>query len=167
MPDSADEGPAPFDEPLRDPPMDFLLPVPAVFAVLACHWMGLFIIRVSFTASLGRLGPRSAWGQDLSLGIVILMLVAWLFVDVAVAAAILMLTDGDLSYGRAFLFAIACFTTLGATAPDRTDFWALAGPLIAMCGIFIFGWTTSFLIDCTHAIREVRHASGRPERAKH
>lgn len=141
--------------------MDFLLPVPAVFAVLACHWMGLFVIRVAFTASLARLGPRSAWGQDLSLGIVILMLVAWLFVDVALSAAILTLTEGSLTFGEAFLFAIACFTTLGATAPARTDYWALAGPLIAMCGIFIFGWTTSFLIDCTHAVREVRRATRR------
>jgi len=147
--------------------MDFLLPVPAVFAVLACHWMGLFIIRVSFTASLGRLGPRSAWGQDLSLGIVILLLVAWLFVDVALCAAILALTQDGLRFGEAFLFAIACFTTLGASAPARTDFWALAGPLIAMCGIFIFGWTTSFLIDCTHAVREMRHVSRRQDGAKH
>jgi hypothetical protein len=141
--------------------MALLLSVPSVFAVLACHWLGLVLIRPAFAASLRRFGPHGAWGEDLSLAVVIVMLVAWLFVDVALCAVILMARDGSIGFDQSFLFAIANFTTVGASAPGGSEFWGLAGPLVAMCGIFIFGWTTSFLVDCSHAVREFRQTLGR------
>jgi hypothetical protein len=137
--------------------MKILLPIASVFAVLACHWFGLLIIRPTFQATLSRLGRKGAWGEDLSLAVAILMLIIWLFLDVALCAAIIGAIDGGVGFPSAFLFAIASFTTVGSAPPTESDFWSLAGPLTAMSGIFIFGWTTSYLVEFVHAIRDFRN----------
>ena len=139
--------------------MTIVLAISSVFSVLACHWLGLLVIRPVFQAILSRLGPHGRWGQDVSLAVAILMLVSWLFLDVALCAALVRYHAGGGSFAQAFLFAIASFTTVGAETSDRGGLWSLAGPLIAMCGIFIFGWTTSFLVECSHAIRDVGAAN--------
>lgn len=142
--------------------MTVFFPILAVFAVLACHWLGLLVIRALFMAVLSRLGPKGAWGEDLSFGVAIFALIAWLFLDVAFCALILSWLNADIGFINGFLFAIANFTTVGAASPTSSPFWSLAGPLIAMCGIFIFGWTTSFLVDCSHGIRDFRTGRNQP-----
>jgi len=139
--------------------MTIILAISSVFCVMACHWLGLLVIRPVFQGLLGRLGPHGRWGQDVSLAVAILLLVTWLFLDVALCAALVRYHAGGGSFPEAFLFAIASFTTVGADTSDKGALWSLAGPLIAMCGIFIFGWTTSFLVECSHAIRDVGNAN--------
>lgn len=141
--------------------MTIVLGILSVFCVLACHWLGLLLIRGLFQSSLARLGQKGEWGEDASLALTVLSLVVWLFIDVAVCAAILLSQAEGIGFSGAFVFAIASFTTIGSNAPDNSPLWQLAGPLIAMCGIFIFGWTTSFLVECSHSVREVRK---RPDR---
>jgi len=136
--------------------MNILLSVVSVFAVLACHWLGLLLIRGAFRGALAKFGPRGTWGEDLALGVAILSLVAWLFVDVAFCAALIAANHAEVAFDAAFLFAIANFTTVGAEPPNGAPLWSLAGPLTAMCGIFIFGWTTSFLVDCARTVSDFR-----------
>lgn len=144
--------------------IDLLAAILAVFAVLACHWLGLLVIRTAFNGTLRRLAPRGKWGEDVSLGVGIFSLVAWLFIDVAFCAWIISMNGGDANFSASFLFAIANFTTVGADAPTSAPIWNLAGPLTAMCGIFIFGWTTSFLVDCARTVSDFRRTTEKPPR---
>lgn len=98
--------------------MTLLIAVLSVFSVLACHWLGLLLIRATFAATLARLGPKGSWGEDLTLGVVILLLVAWLFLDVAFCALIITLNHGgEIGFDDGFLFAIASFSR--RSEPDR------------------------------------------------
>ncbi|HWJ73082.1 MAG TPA: hypothetical protein VNX29_07955 [Kaistia sp.] len=131
----------------------------SVFAVLACHWLGIYLIRLSFQGTLERLGPRGRWGGEVAFALAIFGLVVLNFADVLICAALVRAQDGSLGYGDAFQFAIANFTTVGLDKPVDASIPALAGPLIAMCGIVSFGWSTSFLVACSHAAR--LHQGGR------
>lgn len=132
-----------------------VLGILSVFAVLAVHWLGIYLVGRAFDAALLRLAPHGRFGGELAFALAIFGLVVINFADVVVCALLVRAEAGDLGFGDAFAFAIANFTTLGL-APPTAAVPALAGPLIAMCGIVSFGWSTSFLVSCSHAAR-MRH----------
>jgi len=137
----------------------------SVFAVLACHWIGIFLVRTLFNATLERFPVRRILGAELSFGLVIFGLVMINFADVTVCTLLVMAgsqASGAVAmrFGDAFLFAISNFTTLGLAAPAAAHVPPIAGPLIAMSGIVSFGWSTSFLVACSHAAQKWRNAPG-------
>lgn len=137
----------------------------SVFAVLACHWIGIFIVRTLFNAMLERFPVRRVLGAELSFALVIFGLVLVNFADVTVCTLLVMAgsqAEGavTMSFGDAFLFAISNFTTLGLAAPEGSGVPAIAGSLIAVSGIVSFGWSTSFLVASSHAAQKWRNAPG-------
>jgi len=128
------------------------LAILSVFAVLAGHWLGIYLVGRAFDAALLRLSPRGRFGGELAFALAIFGLVLINFADVVICTLLVRAQDAGLGFGDAFDFAIANFTTLGR-APPSTAIPVLAGPLIAMCGIVSFGWSTSFLVACSHAAR--------------
>lgn len=146
--------------------MTIALSILAVFGVLAFHWLGLFLIRTMFEALLVRFGRLGAWGDEFSFAVAILALVMLNFGDVLLCSLILVGLHPELQFFDLVLFSIGNYTTLGATPPSLSPIFAVAGPLIAMCGIFVFGWTTSFLVSCSNVVRDAavarRKAAGNP-----
>ncbi|MCX5480712.1 hypothetical protein OSH08_17055 [Kaistia geumhonensis] len=142
-----------------------VLGILSVFAVLACHWLGIFLIRSLFNATLGSFPVRRVMGAEVSFGLAIFGLVLINFADVTVCALLVMAGSQvpgsvPMNFGDAFLYAISNFTTLGLAAPEGSRVPPIAGPLIAMSGIVSFGWSTSFLVACSHAAQKWRNASG-------
>lgn len=137
----------------------------SVFVVLACHWIGIFLVRSLFNATLGRFQNRRVLGAELAFGLAIFGLVLINFADVTICTLLVMAGSraaGPLAmhFGDAFLFAISNFTTLGLAAPQGSQVPRIAAPLIAMSGIVSFGWSTSFLVACSHAAQKWRNAPG-------
>jgi hypothetical protein len=132
--------------------------IASVFVVIFCHWVGLFFVRGLFVGTSVAFRRWGAFGSDLSFGAVVVSLILLILADIAVCALFVQVHDSQIAYRDAFLFSIGNFTTVGQAPPDGSNIWPLAGPLIAMCGIFIFGWTTSFLVDCYRAARKANDA---------
>lgn len=124
-----------------------------VFAVLACHWLGIYLIRRMFEATLRLLSAHKVLGSEIAFALAIFGLVILNFVNVLICALLVMTAGSGIAFEHAFHFAIANFTTVGLAAPVHGSIAAVAGPLIAMCGIVSFGWSTSFLVSCSRAIR--------------
>ncbi|SHG35034.1 hypothetical protein SAMN02745157_4087 [Kaistia soli DSM 19436] len=124
-----------------------------VFAVLACHWLGIYLIRRMFETTLALLGARRALGSEIAFALAIFGLVILNFTNVLICTLLVMAGGSGIAFEHAFHFAIANFTTVGLAAPVSGSVAAVAGPLIAMCGIVSFGWSTSFLVSCSRAIR--------------
>jgi len=142
-----------------------VLGILSVFVVLACHWIGIFLVRSLFNATLDRFPVRRILGAELAFGLAIFGLVLINFADVTICTLLVMAGSqaaGPLAmhFGDAFLFAISNFTTLGLAAPEGSDVPRIAAPLIAMSGIVSFGWSTSFLVACSHAAQKWRNAPG-------
>lgn len=138
---------------LHDGAAMIALSILSVFAVLAAHWLGIYLIGRAFEATLARLGPRGRWGGELAFALAIFGLVLLNLSDITLCALLVGAQDAGLAFSDAFQFAIANFTTVGLDKPAGAAVPPLAGPLIAMCGIVSFGWSTSFLVSCSHAAR--------------
>lgn len=133
-----------------------VLGIVSVFAVLACHWLVIYLIGRAFDAALERLAPYGRLGGEAAFALAIFGLVLLNFADVLICAVLVDTQAGGLAFADAFQFAIANFTTVGLDRPAVEAIPPLAGPLIAMVGIVSFGWSTSFLVSCSHAAR-MRH----------
>jgi hypothetical protein len=46
-----------------------------------------------------------------------------------------------------YYFVLECYTTLGEGNVRLPDDWRLLGPIIAMSGLFTFGWTAGVLVS--------------------
>ena len=46
-----------------------------------------------------------------------------------------------------YYFVLESYTTLGEGAVSLPDRWRLIGPIMAMSGLFTFGWIGSFLVS--------------------
>lgn len=71
-----------------------------------------------------------------------------------------------------YFFVLESYTTLGGGNVALPDQWRLVGPMIAMSGIFTFGWTGSVLVtimnelgklDRTQATKDQRSGDRRPD----
>ncbi len=124
----------------------------SVFLVLAAHWLGIYLTRRLFEAALLRFGRRGVLGTEIAFALAIFGLVLLNFADVLICTGLVMAGGVGIPAGAAFHFAIANFTTVGLADPSGGNIPALAGPLIAMCGIVSFGWSTSFLVSCSSAV---------------
>ena len=133
----------------------------SVFLVLAAHWLGVYLTRRLFESALAQFGRRGVLGTEIAFALAIFGLVLLNFADVLICTGLVMAAGTGVSAGAAFHFAIANFTTVGLADPTGGGVPALAGPLIAMCGIVSFGWSTSFLVACSNEVGAHR-ARARP-----
>jgi hypothetical protein len=124
----------------------------SVFLVLAAHWLGIYLTRRLFELALRRFARHGALGTEIAFALAIFGLVLLNFADVLICTGLVMASGVGIPAGAAFHFAIANFTTVGLADPSGGNIPALAGPLIAMCGIVSFGWSTSFLVSCSSAL---------------
>ncbi len=134
----------------------------SVFLVLAAHWLGIYLTRRLFEAALERFARRGVLGTEIAFALAIFGLVLLNFGDVLICTGLVIACGTGISAGAAFHYAIANFTTVGLADPSGGGIPALAGPLIAMCGIVSFGWSTSFLVACSNAVGIHRERAKQP-----
>lgn len=54
-----------------------------------------------------------------------------------------------------YYFVLECYTTLGEGNVQLPPEWRLIGPIIAMSGLFAFGWTCSLLVSIMSDLRKL------------
>jgi hypothetical protein len=113
------------------------------------HGLGLHRILVRFKRSqvrmqmgrphLGRAGFLFSWSVFLMLSLHILQITAWAFGLMWLG---LILRPADAIY-----FCANAYTTVGYGTVDLEQHWRNITPIIAICGLFSFAWTTSSLVS--------------------
>jgi hypothetical protein len=61
----------------------------------------------------------------------------------------------------AYYFVLEAYTTLGEGTVALPDQWRLAGPVIAISGLFTFGWTTGVLVYVMNEIGKLHSQTSR------
>ncbi len=137
---------------------DFVFGGGMLLLIVLIHATGMRMLTDRFerrVQALGRL--RSTWRPDLLLGAVVtLMLLLHLF-EIWVWAAALVYSGLVVNWRAAGFFAANTYTTVGYGNFLLPNGWHMLAPIIAISGLFTFGWTGSVLVE---VVRRCQAAKG-------
>jgi hypothetical protein len=104
-----------------------------------------------------------ALGLQLRLMLVMMTTVAVLMVahlaEVAVWGALYAALEVTTNPVDAYYFAFVNYTTLGYGDLLPVDYWRMLGPITAMNGVLLFGWSTAVIFDVLRTITRVEWPS--------
>jgi len=116
--------------------------------IIFIHGTGLRMVNLSFNRSLASLSPMSRHIRtDLILARVIASLATIHLLETLVVSAPIWLSGIIPNLRDSYYFVLGCYTTIGSGDVTIPDKWRLFGPIIAMGGLFTFGWTGSVLVS--------------------
>lgn len=140
------------------PVPDFVFGGGMLLLIVLVHATGMRMLTDRFELRIQALGRlKSTWRPDLLLGIVVtLMLLLHLF-EIWVWAAALVYSGLVQNWRAAGFFAANTYTTVGYGNFLLPDGWHMLAPIIAMSGLFTFGWTGSVLVEI---VRRCQAAKG-------
>lgn len=119
-----------------------------LIVIIFVHGIGIRIINQRFSASWVRVNPETPhWWLNLMLGmtiaaLTILHLTETLLWSLPIYAMGLIPNMRDSYY-----YVLESYTTLGEGSVSLPYEWRLVGPIIAISGLFTFGWTTGVLVS--------------------
>ena len=148
-----------------NPLVEITLATVFLIGIIIVHGMAMRTVTRRFSAAwvgVNALTPR--WRVSLILflaigGMVISHLVETLIWSAPVLALGMLPTLRD-----SYFFVLESYTTLGAGTVDVPDTWRLVGPMIAMSGIFTFGWTGSVLVTIMNEIGKLDRTQATKDR---
>ena len=108
-----------------------------------------------------RAGARSRLVMVM-MAIVTVLTVAHLL-EIGVWGAVYAIIEAVPQEGDAFYFAFVNYTTLGYGDILPVAYWRLLGPMAAMNGILLFGWSTAVIFDVLRTMTQAE--AGKQERA--
>jgi len=132
---------------LRDPLLELGLATFVLVVVIVLH--GWFLGRVSkfFSVRHALYTPATPrWKASGLTAVTIAMLVAIHLLETVLWTAPLLQFDILNSFSDAYYYVLETYTTLGEGNLTLPTQWRLVGPVIAISGLFTFGWTTSVLV---------------------
>ena len=100
------------------------------------------------------------WEADLLMASIVFMLLALHLVEICIWSAALVYSNLVADWRTAGFFAGNTYTTVGYGNFILPNGWRMLAPIIAMSGLFTFGWSGSVLVDFVRRINEVRDAVG-------
>jgi hypothetical protein len=114
-----------------------------LIASLMIHGVGMLFVqrRNQDFQSLPPLGLR----REAAFSMLILMLMFTHLVEVFLWAAALIFVGAISTIRDAYYYAAVTYTTLGYAEGTLAPQWRILAPMMAMSGVFAFGWTTSVL----------------------
>ena len=101
----------------------------------------------------------SAWHADLLMGSIIFLLLALHLFEVFVWSAALVWTGLVHDWRAAGFFAGNTYTTIGYGNFILPLRYQMLAPIMAISGLFTFGWSGSMLVDYVRRIQQIREAS--------
>jgi Ion channel len=99
------------------------------------------------------------WRADLLMGGIVFMLLALHVLEMYMWAAALVYSNLVQDWRTAGFFAGNTYTTVGYGAFILPDGWRMLAPIIAISGLFTFGWSGSVLVDYVRRINALRDAA--------
>ena len=96
------------------------------------------------------------WGADLLLAGAILLLLSVHLLETGVWTTVLVRTHLVLNWRDAGFFAANTYTTLGYGSVILAAPWKMLAPIMAISGLFTFGWTGSVLVDIVGRVNRLK-----------
>lgn len=130
--------------------------------VVLLHGLGIRFVATHFYRRSAWLAgrPHSSLRLDVLLGVVIFMLLAIHLFEVVLWTAALVYSRLVTDWRIAAFFAANTYTTLGYGNFVLPQQWTMMAPIIAISGLFTFGWTGSVLVGFVGALNKIRDRSG-------
>jgi len=99
------------------------------------------------------------WRSDLVMASVILTLLGAGLLEVTVWTAALKYSSLFPTWAGAAAYSASSYTTLGNATRNPPPGWSMLGPIIAMSGLFTFGWSGSVLVEVVRRVGQAREAA--------
>ena len=147
------------------PAADLLLGGAVMILIVLLHAAG---VRAVTTHVLRRtqaiMQHPSRWQADLLMSSIVFMLLSLHVVEMFLWAAALVYSGLVPDWRSAGFFAGNTYTTVGYGSFILPNGWRMLAPIIAMSGLFTFGWSGSVLVDFVRRLNTIRDAAVNPER---
>jgi hypothetical protein len=165
-------GDVPFIQHMTEvmPVPDFVFGGGMLLAIVLIHATGMRMLTDRFEIriqSLGRL--KSTWRPDLLLGVVVMLMLLLHLFEIWVWAAALVYSGLVQDWRAAGFFAANTYTTVGYGNFLLPMGWHMLAPIIAMSGLFTFGWTGSVLVEVVRRCQAAKASAlrSRASEARH
>jgi hypothetical protein len=104
----------------------------------------------------------SRWQADLLMASIVFMLLSLHVTEMILWAAALVYSGLVPDWRSAGFFAGNTYTTVGYGSFILPNGWRMLAPIIAMSGLFTFGWSGSVLVDFVRRLNTIRDAAVNP-----
>ncbi len=129
------------------PYLEILLGTLILVVVIFVHGIGIRTINRRFNKSWARVHSATPhWRINSLLAVAIGSLTALHLVETLVWAIPISVAGLIPKMRDSYYYVLESYTTLGEGDVALPDQWRLIGPMIAMSGLFTFGWTGSVLV---------------------
>jgi hypothetical protein len=100
-----------------------------------------------------------AWRSDFVMASVILALLGAGLVEVTIWTAALKYARLFPTWVGAAAYSASSYTTLGNSTHNPPPGWSMLGPIIAISGLFTFGWSGSVLVEVVRRVSQAREVA--------
>jgi hypothetical protein len=128
--------------------------------VMLVHAIGLRVLGDHVSRRVHSVLRRpSLWHADLLMGSIIFLLLALHLFEIFVWSSALVFSGLIPNWHDAGFFAGNTYTTIGYGNFVLTSQWEMVAPIMAISGLFTFGWSGSVLVDYVRRIQQIRDAA--------
>ena len=146
------------------PAADLLLGGAVLIFIVLVHAAGVRAVTTHVMRRSQAIMQRpSRWETDLLMAGIVFMLLALHVTEMFLWAAALVYSDLVPDWRSAGFFAGNTYTTVGYGAFILPNGWRMLAPIIAMSGLFTFGWSGSVLVDFVRRLNIIRDAAVNPK----
>ena len=124
---------------------EIALGIGALIASLMIHGVGMFWIQRR-NAHYQRLPPLH-FRRELAFSFLIFLMLFTHVVEILLWSGTLLQTGALPNFRDAYYYVAVTYTTLGYAEGTLSRQWRIMAPMMAMSGVFAFGWTTSVLFS--------------------
>jgi uncharacterized membrane protein len=127
------------------PVWEIAMGVAALIASLMIHGAGMFWIQrrnLHYT----RLPPLHLQ-RELKFSVLILLMLVTHIIEILLWSGALTVSGAVATFRESYYYVAVTYTTLGYGEGTLTPQWRILAPMIAMSGLFAFGWTISVLFS--------------------
>jgi hypothetical protein len=142
------------------PAADLIFGSGMLILIILLHAAGVRMLTNHVTKRVRAILVRpTLWRADLLMSTTVFLLLSLHMVELFVWAAALVYSNLVPNWRTAGFFAGNTYTTLGYGAFVLPPAWEMLAPIIAISGLFTFGWSGSVLVDYVRRCHSIRDAA--------
>jgi len=141
------------------PAADLLFGAAMLIILMLIHAAGVRIATNRMLSQTARFVARPArWRADLLMSEIVFVLLGLHLFEIFVWAAALVHSGLVPDWRAAGFFAANTYTTVGYGSDILPAGWRMLAPIVAISGLFTFGWTGSVLVDLVGRCQKIKDA---------
>jgi hypothetical protein len=149
------------------PAADFFFGGAMLLLIVVIHAFGMRALTNQFERRLQRVrSMHSTWRPDLILVAVVAMMLMLHLTEIFAWSAALVWSGLVTEWRAAGFFAANTYTTVGYGSFVLPYGWHMLAPIIAISGLFTFGWTGSVLVEVVRRCQEAKAGAIRARTAR-